>query len=687
MYRILISAILYCCTTFALFSQNYDFQWVGSLSGFSNQAMDMAIHDNYVYVTGFFNSNGDFDPGPGADTLLGGQAYVLKLDLAGNYIWATTLGEPGGNVIPLAIEVDALGDIIVTGYFTNTVDFDPGPGTAIGVSAAEDIFITKLDGNGTFLWKNTYFATDYERGVDVVTDADRNIYISGKIGSQPIDFDTGPSTYYVNGIGNFDVYIHKLTPAGDLVWAYASGGGGPDLVNSMEIGSDNNLYLTGTFNGSFDADFSANTSVINGTPGSLSIFVVKLDTASNLLAAVTLATGAPQKINIALDPMNNVCVTGAMDYALEFYLSSGTVTLSNGGSTIDCFVSKLNSSLDPLWAERFGSTIGEDNIGSTVIDQFGNIYNAGRAEGNVNVDPNGTYNLSSWNTKFFVQKLDPNGNFIWAFTIPGSSYDVVNRRILLDMDRNIYLTGIIAQGSADFDPSGGVANITCNEFSNSFFVKYGQCEGVAIDTVSACGSFTWIDSITYYSNNSTASYTIPNGAASGCDSVVYLNLSITSVDTSVAQVSSSIYSNSNNSLYQWLDCDNNYALISGETSQAFTPLANGNYAVEVTTNGCTDTSACIPVTYFGIQENLIDDIRLYPNPTSGTLNIEISGVEKDISMLRQIDLSGRILKEEKLTNVNSTYAFDLIGTSGVYLLELRSSEGYVGLKRVVKDSE
>ena len=52
--------------------------------------------------------------------------------------------------------------------------------------------------------------------------------------------------------------------------------------------------------------------------------------------------------------------------------------------------------------------------------------------------------------------------------------------------------------------------------------------------------------------------------------------------------------------YQCLDCDNSMSIIAGETNQSLTALSNGNYAVEVTANCCTDTSACVTITTVGI---------------------------------------------------------------------------------------
>ncbi len=75
-------------------------------------------------------------------------------------------------------------------------------------------------------------------------------------------------------------------------------------------------------------------------------------------------------------------------------------------------------------------------------------------------------------------------------------------------------------------------------------------------------------------------------------------------------------------IYQWLDCDNNYMPVAGAYNQSFTPGVDGNYAVEVTMNGCTDTSACYAIIGVGITENTHESpITLYPNPSNGLFTV------------------------------------------------------------------
>jgi hypothetical protein len=107
----------------------------------------------------------------------------------------------------------------------------------------------------------------------------------------------------------------------------------------------------------------------------------------------------------------------------------------------------------------------------------------------------------------------------------------------------------------------------------------------------------------------------------GCDSIISLNLTINQVNTSMTQSGANLSANASAANYQWLSC-NPYQIISGATNQTFTANANGDYAVIVTENGCTDTSACITVMGIGLDEYSNDDkIIVYPNPAQDRIYV------------------------------------------------------------------
>jgi hypothetical protein len=105
-----------------------------------------------VYIAGHFSGTVDFDPGPGSFLLSASGSinpFLLKLDSVGNFIWARQFH--GTTVSDLHVTND--GYLLATGYFQTTGDFDPGPGTSILIKSGtdQDIFVSRYDAAGAFL--------------------------------------------------------------------------------------------------------------------------------------------------------------------------------------------------------------------------------------------------------------------------------------------------------------------------------------------------------------------------------------------------------------------------------------------------------------------------------------------------------------------------------------------------------
>ena len=111
--------------------------------------------------------------------------------------------------------------------------------------------------------------------------------------------------------------------------------------------------------------------------------------------------------------------------------------------------------------------------------------------------------------------------------------------------------------------------------------------------VSPSGKYAWISSGTYQD-------TIPNAA--GCDSILNIDLDVDHVDTSVTQDRNILISNDENASHQWINCDEGYALIAGETFLSYSAPKNGHYAVIVSEGSCIDTSAVYEVLGTGIND-------------------------------------------------------------------------------------
>jgi hypothetical protein len=137
----------------------------------------------------------------------------------------------------------------------------------------------------------------------------------------------------------------------------------------------------------------------------------------------------------------------------------------------------------------------------------------------------------------------------------------------------------------------------------------------------ACGSYTWIDGITYTNSTNTPTFTLTT--TQGCDSVITLFLTINNVDVSVTENNPVLTANASGAAYVWLNCDNNFQPITGNTAQSFTATQTGSYAVEIEQNGCVDTSLCYSVIVSGVEDEADDaGIQIYPNPSAGVFAVK-----------------------------------------------------------------
>lgn len=162
---------------------------------------------------------------------------------------------------------------------------------------------------------------------------------------------------------------------------------------------------------------------------------------------------------------------------------------------------------------------------------------------------------------------------------------------------------------------------------------------------------------------------------SGCDSVIYsINVTINNVNTGVVRDVNTLIAQTNNAnaQFQWLDCKANYQLIGGVTFKQFSPQVNGEYAVQVTENGCIDTSNCIVFEVNG-NHDLMSFILVHPNPSNGKFHISTDKTLHHVEMI-MMNAEGRILQRWSQDEFNGQ-AFDLNLRPGIYFIQFISMEG------------
>ena len=325
-----------------------------------------------VYAAGYFNGKVDFDPDAGVFDLTdthNGDVFYLKLNTSGKFVWALKVSNPEYHYMfnsqginsDRSIAVDASGNIYATGWFSKTVDFDPGAGvyslTTFGTDkniTRPDIFISKLDASGNFVWAKQIGGLGVENPNDILIDASGNIVITGTHPGET-DFDPGVSTNNLPGGGTF---IAKYDSSGDLIWVNQLNGiGWENDMRRIRTDKLNNVYCSGSFSGT--VDFDPGTGIYNMTSNGMSdMYISKMDSSGQFGWAKHLGGTSDDKGRwFSLDETGNIYLMGGFSGNLDINPDTGVCNLSSTDSS-DIFIMKLG---DPsLEIEEFPA--GEDGI-------------------------------------------------------------------------------------------------------------------------------------------------------------------------------------------------------------------------------------------------------------------------------------------------------------------------------------
>ena len=161
----------------------------------------------------------------------------------------------------------------------------------------------------------------------------------------------------------------------------------------------------------------------------------------------------------------------------------------------------------------------------------------------------------------------------------------------------------------------------------------------------------------------------------GCDSIITTHLTVTEVETGVTQSGNTLTADLPGAIYKWLDCSLEFAEISGETGRDFSVFQTGEFAVEITFDGCVDTSQCYYVDLTDVEFNSDPEVKIYPNPNTGIFTMEIVGhLGKDV-MIEVINHAGKIVYENRY------------GTEGNYIMDLSFAEAGIYVIRVTFEKE
>lgn len=550
-----------------------------------------------------------------------------------NFQWVKQIGDATGGYFIFSSVTDALGNLYTTGVVDGSVDVDPGVATTILTDAGfGDIYISKIDSSGSFMWAKQIGKESYDQGSSIVLDASGNIYVTGFFSMDSTDFDPGLGIHYLSNPNSGALtYILKLDPAGNFIWAKELG---PDnnSPSSIALDGSGHILVTGIFGGT--VDFDPGAGVNNLSSASNSIYILKLDTAGNFswVKQIDLNATQTRSSSIATDGSENIYITGLLLGTVDFNPGPGILNLSATTIFGAEYILKLDSSGTFAWAKAINgnlSTTGADR--SIRVDDAGNSYTAGWFGGTVDFNPDtGVFNLINTVTtgsSTYILKLDSSGNFVWADQI-GDAGDGHFRALALDASHNIYLTGMM-NSTGDFDPGNGTDTLSIANGS-SFIAKYGST-----------GNLIWALN---FSNDTV-----------GTDASVTLNI----------------------------DAAGN--VISTGTFQGVADFDPGSGTFNLTSNTGDDVFICKlnqnSSTAISDLSNVKNNLSVFPNPNNGTFYIEA----KNEGLYVIVDEAGRILRSFSVNSPTNNKIVINGLSKGIYFVSGLNQSRISGYKIVVQD--
>jgi hypothetical protein len=318
--------------------ENGSFDWVktvGSTDFDAAKTLCIDISDR-VFLGGRFRGTVDFDPnGGGQNSTSAGlnDSFVLELTTDGIYVWHATIGGTDFDEI-WSIDTDNEGNLLAFGYFSGTVDLDPGIETQNFISnGSDDLFIQKFDTNGALIWVKTFGGSEFENSYGLTCDALGNIIVVGDF-FNTVDFNPGTEVSNLTSAGNNDIYYLKLNSDGEFVWVIRIGATFSQAGYALTTDMNNNVLSTGTFSNT--VDFNPGSEVASLFSQDFNMYLLKFEGECNLPSLNAVNANVT---SICQEGVATVTIDGQLNGAETWFLTTvgcgGPAIATSEGSTID----------------------------------------------------------------------------------------------------------------------------------------------------------------------------------------------------------------------------------------------------------------------------------------------------------------------------------------------------------------
>ena len=731
-----------------------------------------------VYLSGFTSSN-NFIALSGHQIIYGGNydSFLVKFNTNGVLQWATYYGGSGDDRA-FSCVVDGASNVFLAGTTQSSIGI-ASSGHQNNYGGAQDVFLVKFNNNGVRQWGTYYggLAADYSFMCQV--DASGNVYLSGITQSNTGTIIATAGSHQTSHGGGDDAFLVKFNMSGIRLWGTYYGGSGNDYSYSCSTDPSGNVYLVGftgsntgtiiatsgshqpTIGGGTDAflvkfnssgvrqwgtyfggtagengyscysDASSNIYVV-GYTGSLNgiaagghqnifgglgdAFLVKFSS-SGVMQWGTYYGGAGSDAGLScvIDAIGNVFLAGYTESTNGTSISTAGSPQSSFGGQRDAFLVKFNTSGIRDWGTYYGASDIEEGI-SCSVDNFGNIYLAGRTQSGSGIATIGGYQIQyGGNTDAFLVKFcdipaQPtpiNGNTIvclgsnqsysisvvpsalsYSWSLPATGWSGVSTTnsitAIVGSSGTISVTALNACGIS----VPQTISITSNPSPVITVNSASICQGSSF-TIAPSGalSYTIEGGVAVVSPSTSSTYTVSGTNSLGCvsqspatSSVNVFSLPNVSINGTVATICEGeelTLNASGASNYTWSTGANTASI-------NIAPITTITYSIIGTdANGCENTAfftqAVDPCV--GLQELPVKNEQhsVFPNPHDGLFYIETSqslGVSI-YNSLGQLILQRKLNEGKNQINLNEH-------ANGIYFIEINQN-GKTNRMKLIKE--
>lgn len=271
-------------------------------------------------------------------------------------------------------------------------------------------------------WSKNFGASNNNTTYDVITDSNKNVYITGGFTGATLAF--GGTT--LTRIGTNDAFVAKLDSSGNVAWAKNFGGAGVTIDGrSVGVDGSGNVYVGGNFSG------SNTTTPAMTLLGSSDYFVIKLDSSGNIAWSKNFGPGSTWPLNRSLyvDNSGNSFLVGSLT------ANWTTPSLTKIGAS-DGFIIKLDSSGNVVWGKNWGGAGGNARSWEVAVDSAGNVYTSGYFNTSNLTTP--ALTLAGGSLDAYLLKLDSSGNVLWSRAYGGAGASMTPGGLVTDSSNNVY---------------------------------------------------------------------------------------------------------------------------------------------------------------------------------------------------------------------------------------------------------